>query len=352
MSVRKYAGIGRREVPKFIEHLMYALGYSYAKQGIVLRSGGAAGSDDAFERGALAYCKDNTIAPVSLLEIYLPKEYFNGRSVKLPWCYDYRLTGHNNQPLLDKLVNTYHPAPHRLTSWSRPMMERNCMQMLGGQLDNPSDFVICYTDDGDANTGGTGFAKKVAGHFNIETIDLYYPHNVSKALDFVSRNTPQWLFDKLSYVNGDATSGTAGIIINGVNCQGVMGSGFAKALYEKYPVVKSEYLKLGNGKVGEHKLGFNQLVCVDKSTNTYVLNSHTQFNYGREKLRYADPVSIRMALNDAAKHCIQLGLSNIYTPYIGCGLGGLSWHEDVYPSVIQCAYENPTINIHVVGHQK
>ena len=42
----------------------------------------------------------------------------------------------------------------------------------------------------------------------------------------------------------DITSITKGVIMHQVNCQNVMGSGVAKALYTKYPQVKSEFHKL------------------------------------------------------------------------------------------------------------
>ena len=42
----------------------------------------------------------------------------------------------------------------------------------------------------------------------------------------------------------DITSITKGVIMHQVNCQNVMGSGVAKALYTKYPQVKLEFHKL------------------------------------------------------------------------------------------------------------
>ena len=42
----------------------------------------------------------------------------------------------------------------------------------------------------------------------------------------------------------DITTITKGVIMHQVNCQDVMGSGVAKALYTKYPQVKDEFHKL------------------------------------------------------------------------------------------------------------
>jgi predicted Rossmann fold nucleotide-binding protein DprA/Smf involved in DNA uptake len=46
-----YAGIGARETPDDVLHLMYLLGRKLATDGYVLRSGHADGADLAFEKG-------------------------------------------------------------------------------------------------------------------------------------------------------------------------------------------------------------------------------------------------------------------------------------------------------------
>lgn len=46
-----YCGIGSRKAPKHVLDLMTKIGESFAKKGLLLRSGGAIGADTAFERG-------------------------------------------------------------------------------------------------------------------------------------------------------------------------------------------------------------------------------------------------------------------------------------------------------------
>ncbi|NYZ25158.1 hypothetical protein HND93_36125, partial [Azospirillum sp. ROY-1-1-2] len=46
-----YAGIGSRETPPAVLEVMAAVGERLAQLGWVLRSGGAVGADQAFERG-------------------------------------------------------------------------------------------------------------------------------------------------------------------------------------------------------------------------------------------------------------------------------------------------------------
>ena len=50
----------------------------------------------------------------------------------------------------------------------------------------------------------------------------------------------------IEYIKGDIRDTDCKVIAHGVNCQGVMGSGVAKALYEKWPEVKKSYLKYCN----------------------------------------------------------------------------------------------------------
>jgi len=115
--------------------------------------------------------------------------------------------------------------------------------------------------------------------------------------------------------NSDITDVAYGLIAHGVNCQHVMGSGVARALYSVYPEVREEYLNLNS-----HSLGDVQLVAV--SAFVTVANCHTQEHYGRDNKIYADIVALRKCLIQLAE------MSNLINiPKIGCGLGGLIWKD-------------------------
>ena len=64
-----YTGIGSRDTPIEILDSMYAMAQFMAAEGHLLRSGGARGSDVAFEKGC--------IAGDGAMEIYLPHRGFN-----------------------------------------------------------------------------------------------------------------------------------------------------------------------------------------------------------------------------------------------------------------------------------
>ena len=122
----------------------------------------------------------------------------------------------------------------------------------------------------------------------------------------------------VEYVDGDLLESDHRYIAHGVNCQGVMGSGIAKQIKEKYPKVYEKYT------MKEPKLGYVQWV---ECKNRTIINLFTQEYYGRD-MRFVsyDAIDIAFArLNDQfsalyLNDCHILGI-----PKIGAGLGGGNW---------------------------
>lgn len=153
-SARVYAGIGSRETPAAILALMRGIARELAARGFVLRSGGADGADSAFEAGAGAAC-----------EIFLPWRGFNGRRGPTTRVLD---------PLdarVRAVAAEHHPAWQRLSRGAMLLHSRNVAQVLGGALDSPAAFVICWTRDA-AGGGGTGQALRVARAYGVPIFDL------------------------------------------------------------------------------------------------------------------------------------------------------------------------------------
>ncbi len=127
-----------------IAHRLNSMGY-------YLRSGGARGADTAFELGA------------TKKQIFLPWDGFNGKKSNGK---DYIVPFYN-----EALVELFHAKPSALSPAGRKLMSRNSYQVLGPTLENPVDFVLCWTKDGKAS-GGTGQAIRVAEHFKIPVFNL------------------------------------------------------------------------------------------------------------------------------------------------------------------------------------
>lgn len=125
------------------------------------------------------------------------------------------------------------------------------------------------------------------------------------------------------------------IIAHGVNCQRAMGSGVAKALYEKWPSVRRMYMQ-----VPVEHMTLGKVQTIDVEPNTYVANCWTQEYYGRDFKRYANPLAIYSCLSKCVELCISLN-ADLYIPRIGCGLAGLDWNKDVQPMIEQLADDIP-----------
>ena len=134
-----YAGIGARVAPQDVLFDMQAIARRLRKLGYILRSGGAVGADSAFAIGA---DKDSVIFPPSAAtqeSMYLARRF--------------------------------HPAWHRCANDVRHKHGRNVMILLGRELNDPVEFVVCWTRAGRL-VGGTGFGLRVAKAYDIKVYNL------------------------------------------------------------------------------------------------------------------------------------------------------------------------------------
>ena len=157
MENKIYTGIGARNVPFDIMGLMTDIAKILDTQGFTLRSGGANGSDSAFEKGAINK------------EIYLPWENFNNKTSIFT----------EPQDLAFVIAKKFHPKWSVLSPKARLLMARNTHQILGFDFKIRSDFVICWTPDGcedglrtTKDTGGTGQAIRIAFAYDVPVFNL------------------------------------------------------------------------------------------------------------------------------------------------------------------------------------
>lgn len=124
----------------------------------------------------------------------------------------------------------------------------------------------------------------------------------------------------MEIVKGDLLEAT-GLIVHGCNCLGVMGSGVAKAIKDKWPIVYVEY-KDYHRNAG---LRLGDVHWVRVARDTIVVNAMTQHFYGRDGTRYVDYEALRKCF----KHVAALARSYkmpVNYPLIGCGLAGGDWN--------------------------
>lgn len=170
-----YAGIGSRSTPPQILNLMTHLASKLESLGYVLRSGGAAGADTAFESG---------VSDPAKRQIYLPSHSFNQKNAGQGGFIDASSLPHWQQALAT--VNQFHPAPDRLSGFARSLMARNAMQVLGGAMNEPSKMVVAWTPGGQI-TGGTGQALRMAQAYQIPIRNLGNPETLQNVLRFLNQ---------------------------------------------------------------------------------------------------------------------------------------------------------------------
>lgn len=136
----------------------------------------------------------------------------------------------------------------------------------------------------------------------------------------------------IKIIQKDITTVTNGIVAHGCNCLGYMSAGVALAIARKWPKVLQQY-KMYLGYYGldyAYALGKTQLVVID--SELFVANCFTQLHVGFDKDGNppANLTAIKDSLREVIFHCNDSGM-DLYTPQIGCGLGGLDWETQVKP---------------------
>jgi hypothetical protein len=176
MTIKKfYAGIGSRETPNDVLKSMREIARKLYRNGYILRSGGASGADMAFAVGAAEASLGDSGIPY---KIYLPSAKFNGHKHNPSRGFLDSSTSPTWQKALE-IVDIYHPAPERLTEYARKLMARNAYQILSTTLNNPVDFVICWTKGG-KEIGGTAQAMKIARAFEVPIYNLALVDDVKR----------------------------------------------------------------------------------------------------------------------------------------------------------------------------
>ena len=146
---RFYAGIGSRKTPPAVLSDMRRIGRFLACAGWTLRSGGAAGADKAFEGGCDLSCGS--------------KEVFFATESLPPWAF----------AEAEKHIPSNRPPFSAWKPYTRNIIARNMMQVLGRDGLTPVRFVACWTQADVKEGGGTGYAMRCAVHHDIPVFNLH-----------------------------------------------------------------------------------------------------------------------------------------------------------------------------------
>lgn len=139
----------------------------------------------------------------------------------------------------------------------------------------------------------------------------------------------------ITEIKGDLFNSGAYVLVHGCNCQGVMGSGVARQIRNRYPDAYGAYRKIYE-EAGELELGSIMPITTN---GKIIINAMTQRYYGFTGQVYVDYNAVRSCVQVLSKYLKGLGISSenefqlnvfgmnskIAMPRIGCGLANGRW---------------------------
>lgn len=147
----------------------------------------------------------------------------------------------------------------------------------------------------------------------------------------------------ISVKQGNLLDAKEDIIMHQVNCKGVMGSGVARCIKEKWPKTYAfykEYVKFNDEEFGDDKdsglLGtvlWDKVEAMAKGDEKYIAHIFGQYDYRKNGSRecMTDYEALSAGLWKVGTFAKRHGYS-IAMPYgIGCGRGGGDWDGVVFP---------------------
>ena len=136
---------------------------------------------------------------------------------------------------------------------------------------------------------------------------------------------------QIEYRKGDLLQTEVKHLIHGCNSKGVMGSGVAKVLREKYPQAYQDY----NDSYNSYGLELGDVIVSVQDDGKIIHNAITQKDYGRRD----DRVYVSYwAIAEVFRKINQWGIKEIAMPKIGAGLANGDWN------VISAIIENTLID--------
>ena len=151
----------------------------------------------------------------------------------------------------------------------------------------------------------------------------------------------------IKHIKCDIFESGADVILHQVNCQGVMGSGVAKQVKEKYPNIYESYQLMCDRNTNRaNLLGLAQ--CVPIEHGKFIVNLFAQENFGYDGTCYTDYDALKMCLIGVRDYPM-FDDKTIAIPYLmGCHRGGGDWNivykmiEDIFANseckVLICEY--------------
>ena len=151
---------------------------------------------------------------------------------------------------------------------------------------------------------------------------------------------------EIIYKTGNLLDAQTDVIAHQVNCQGVMGSGIAKQIREKWPRVYDNYVSYcyDYAACTHELLGECQLVQIND--NQYVANLFGQNKYGYDGKRYTSYDGIYDALVSLASQMKDNNMNSVAFPYhMSSDRGGADWF--IISMMITAVFKHTNVQIEI-----
>jgi hypothetical protein len=161
--------IGSRQTPSDVLELMEHIATWCTRKGIVVRSGKAGGADAAAIYGCMKAYEQSDI--VAVPEMYIPWAGFGETGMSTAWD---SVQGSNVHA--ESIASSIHPAWYKCSQGAKKLHTRNVCQILGVNLDKPSDVVLYWCKEvGGKPTGGTATAVNLGTRYGCKCINMLRP---------------------------------------------------------------------------------------------------------------------------------------------------------------------------------
>lgn len=154
------------------------------------------------------------------------------------------------------------------------------------------------------------------------------------------------------FKEGDLLDSDCDFICHQVNCKGVMGSGIAKQIRDRYPVVYFYHrrdFELGNAILGKVKI-----INVTHKSHKFrmVVNMYSQYDYLPRTITHTDYKAFESCLDKIKKfvsvfqneHGKKYSIG--FPDHIGCGLAGGDW--TIIKDMIVKAFEGDEWSVQII----
>ena len=144
------------------------------------------------------------------------------------------------------------------------------------------------------------------------------------------------------YKNGNLLDAQTTVIGHQVNCQGVMGSGVARQIRDKWPLIFSNYQVKCQSPISP----LGDVLIVKVSDNQYIANIFGQYNYGTDGERYTSYDALDIAFSRLKYTMVENNFKSLAIPYkMSSDRGGADW--DVVLALLTSAFKDTDITIEI-----